>query len=65
MALADPLHLPERDEQDLDIVIGAVKRWPATHKDRLIIVDNADNLKAVANFLSMRSRSTRESNKRY
>src|SRR5205814_1912347 len=55
MSLAGLLHLPERDEQNQDIAIAAVKGWLATHKSWLLILDNADDLKAVAELLPMQT----------
>ena len=42
--LAGVLHLPEKDEQDQNIVVTAVMRWMATHEQWLLILDNADDL---------------------
>jgi len=56
MALADLLRLPERDEQNQDAVISAVKRWLATHKNWLLIIDNVDDPKAVFDILPMQTR---------
>ena len=53
IVLANLLHLPERDEQDQDIVISAVKRWLATHSNWLLIIDNVDDPEAVADILPM------------
>lgn len=55
MTLADVLHLPERDEQDQDIVVAAVKRWLTTHTSWLLIVDNADDLRAVSDLVPMQT----------
>lgn len=56
IALAGLLHLPERDEQDQDIVIGAVKRWLATYGNWLLIIDNVDDPKSVADILPMHTK---------
>src|SRR5712691_5973942 len=41
--LAALLTLPEREEQDQNNIITAVKRWFTTHEQWLLIVDNADD----------------------
>ena len=49
--LAALLTLPEQHEQKQDIVVGAVKRWLATHGNWLLIVDNVDDPEMVIDFL--------------
>ena len=49
--LADRLQLPEREEQDQDCVVAAIKSWCATNESWLLIFDNADNLPLVEDFL--------------
>jgi len=49
--LAALLDLPERHEQDQDIVVRAVKRWLTTHIRWLLILDNVDNLEMIVDFL--------------
>ncbi len=49
--LARLLNLPEKDEQDQMITVQAVKRWLEKHDDWLLIVDNADDLAMVEEFL--------------
>lgn len=51
VTLASLLHLPEQDEQDQNILVAAVKRWLAYHKEWLLIMDNADDLELAADFL--------------
>jgi tetratricopeptide (TPR) repeat protein len=51
VTLATLLQLPEKDEQDQQVVVAAVKRWLATHSDWLLILDNADDLTMVSVFL--------------
>jgi len=55
-SLADLLHLPEKDEQDQNLKVAAVKRWLATHDEWLLILDNADDLTVVNEFLPTDSR---------
>ncbi len=49
--IARLLHLPEQHEQDQNIIVAAVKRWLAMHHDCLLILDNADDLSMIENFL--------------
>src|ERR1700686_726874 len=49
--LAVLLNLPERHEQDQEIVLTAVKRWLVEHKNWLLILDNVEDLHAVVDFL--------------
>jgi tetratricopeptide (TPR) repeat protein/DNA-binding XRE family transcriptional regulator len=49
--LAILLDLPERYEQDQEIVLTAVKRWLVTHKNWLLILDNVEDLRTVVDFL--------------
>src|SRR6266516_1765974 len=51
VTLATLLSLPEQHEQDQNRVVAAVKRWFTFHKEWLLILDNADDLAAVANFI--------------
>lgn len=55
VGLAHLLQLPEMDEQDQYIVIKAVKRWFASHRKWLLILDNADDLIMVDDFLPIES----------
>ena len=45
------LNLPERDAQDQQITIDAVKAWLQTHRSWLLILDNADDLTLLPPFL--------------
>jgi tetratricopeptide (TPR) repeat protein len=45
------LKLPEKDEQDQNVVVLVVKRWLTEHGVWLLILDNADDLEMVAEFL--------------
>ena len=49
--LAHRLNLPEKDEQDQNITVQAVKRWLEQHDHWLLIVDNADDLALAEDFL--------------
>src|SRR5205085_6090029 len=49
--LAERLDLPEKDEQDQQQMVTAVKRWLAAHEDWLLILDNADDLGLAKEFL--------------
>lgn len=51
VTLATLLGLPEQNEQDQKIVVAAVKRWLAYRKGWLLILDNADDLDLVVDFL--------------
>ncbi|SRR6266567_778708 len=51
VALAHLLHLPEKDDQDQNLVVAALKRWFTQHKGWLLILDNADDLVQVYDFL--------------
>ncbi len=45
------LNLPEQDTQDQSITVDAVKRWLKDHTDWLLILDNADDLAVVSEFI--------------
>src|SRR5229473_361492 len=49
--LATLLKLPERQEQDQNVMIAAVKHWFTAHDTWLLIFDNADDLPLVEEFL--------------
>lgn len=51
VALANILHLPEENEQDQPLVVAAVKGWLAHNEGWLLILDNADDLELVIDFL--------------
>jgi len=55
VALATLLQLPERDLADQGVVVAAVKRWLASNKDWLLILDNVDDLELAADFLPLAS----------
>jgi len=49
--LASLLHLAEKDATDKSVVVEAVKQWLATHNHWLLILDNADEIALVDDFL--------------
>ena len=51
VAIATLLRLPEREAKEQDITVQAVKTWLQTHRDWLLILDNADELALLADFL--------------
>ncbi|MFL5625736.1 MAG: tetratricopeptide repeat protein [Ktedonobacteraceae bacterium] len=51
VAIASVLELPEYQAQDQNITVTAVKRWLATHEKWLLILDNADELEVINDFL--------------
>jgi tetratricopeptide (TPR) repeat protein len=51
ITIAGLLNLPEKDEQDQTIIIKAVLRWLTTHTEWLLILDNADDLTVVREFV--------------
>ena len=50
-ALAELLLLPERNEQDQNKILQAVRKWFATHDEWLWILDNADDVMVVHDLL--------------
>ncbi|GHO96633.1 hypothetical protein KSF_066810 [Reticulibacter mediterranei] len=51
IAIASLLNLQEKDEQDRTLIVSAVQQWFTTHADWLLILDNADELAIVREFL--------------
>jgi len=51
VAIAGLLNLPEKDMQDQNKVVETVKRWLKEHRDWLLILDNADDLAIVREFV--------------
>jgi tetratricopeptide (TPR) repeat protein len=49
--LASLLHLSEKDAANKSVVVEAVKQWLATHNYWLLILDNADEIALVDDFL--------------
>jgi tetratricopeptide (TPR) repeat protein len=54
VVLAELLDLSEKDKQDRQQVVAAVKHWLATHEGWLLILDNADDLPLAQEFLPRR-----------
>jgi len=51
VSIAALLRLPEREAKDQDITVQAVKTWLQVHRDWLLILDNADELRLLLDFL--------------
>ncbi len=51
VTLAGLLNLPEKDAQDQNLAVAAVRRWLQTHRDWLLILDNADDLAMAREFI--------------
>ncbi len=51
LALAELLHLPEKDEQNQEKVLKAVKHWLRTHSHWLLILDNIEDVSLVDEVL--------------
>jgi tetratricopeptide (TPR) repeat protein len=51
VSLAHLLDLPGRDASDQMLVVAAVKRWLEQHESWLLILDNADELHVLTDFL--------------
>ena len=51
VTIAELLDLPGHDAQDQNQVVAAVKRWLVEHQEWLLILDNADDLPLVSDFL--------------
>ncbi len=51
VALASLLKLRDHDAQDQQIIVRAVKEWLQTHREWLLILDNADELSLLPEFL--------------
>jgi len=51
LTLATLLNLPERNDQDQSQITSAVIRWFDTHDSWLLILDNADELDAVSEYI--------------
>ena len=47
------MNLPEKDVQDQNKAVEAVKRWLKEHRDWLLILDNADDLAMVREFIPL------------
>ncbi len=53
-SLAETLKLPEKDEQELEPRIKAVRKWLEEHTNWLLVMDNADELPIVEEYLQSR-----------
>lgn len=51
VGFADLLHLPERDRQDQNLIVAAVKYWLKTQKEWLLILDNIEDPNLVQRFV--------------
>src|SRR5207244_2646844 len=51
LSIAKPLDLPAKDEPDQNMVLAAVQHWLTTHSRWLLILDNADDLTLVSEFV--------------
>ncbi len=51
VALARLLQLPVQDLSDQQVIVDAVKQWLARHEQWLLILDNADELDLLTDFL--------------
>ncbi len=51
VALATLLRLPECEVKEQEVMVQAVKTWLQTHRDWLLILDNADELALLPDFL--------------
>ncbi len=50
-ALAGALNLPEKEAQEQDVIIAAVRRWLGQHGDWLLVFDNAETPDSLAPYL--------------
>ena len=55
VVIADLIQLAERNEQDQQVIISAVKQWLALHTKWLLIFDNVEDIKLVSRFLPAKS----------
>jgi hypothetical protein len=53
--LASVLNLPEKDEQEQEVIVQAVKVWLQRHRDWLLILDNADEPDLLPPFLPIQA----------
>lgn len=51
VALAQLLSLPGQDAQDQMLIVATVKRWLEQHEGWLLILDNADDMALLSDFL--------------
>jgi len=53
-AIAELLNLPEKNDQDQNLIITATKRWLEENSGWLLILDNADDPKIIEDFLPLK-----------
>jgi hypothetical protein len=53
--VASLLRLPEREAKEQEVIVQAVKTWLQIHRDWLLILDNADELALMPDFLPLPS----------
>ena len=53
VVVAGLLNLPEKDVQDQNKAVEAIKRWLKEHREWLLISDNADDLAMVRQFIPL------------
>src|SRR5262249_38730696 len=51
LEIAHTMKLPERDERDQTVMVAAVKAWLSQHTGWLLILDNADEIPLLPEFL--------------
>ena len=51
VSMAALLDLPEKNAQDQNEIVNAMKRWLANNSGWLLILDNADDLKMAREFI--------------
>jgi transcriptional regulator with XRE-family HTH domain len=51
VGIAHLLNLPEKDEQDQNLIVAEVNRWLKSRKNWLLILDNADDVMMASDFI--------------
>jgi hypothetical protein len=59
VAIARTLYLPAKDAAEQKFIIAAVKNWLATHSHWLLILDNVDEVKIVAELMALATENER------
>jgi tetratricopeptide (TPR) repeat protein len=59
VAIARTLYLPAKDAPEQKFIIAAVKNWLATHSHWLLILDNVDEVKIVAELMALATENER------
>jgi signal recognition particle GTPase len=57
VSIADPLDLPEKNEQDQNRAVNAVKRWLQKHGNWLLILDNVEDLEIIDEFVNLQEKN--------